>query len=32
MIVLPPIVARTWEEKSFQAGDRMKDLMRQAVN
>ena len=32
MIVLPPIVARTWEEKSLQAGDRIKDLMRQAVN
>lgn len=32
MIVLTPAVARTWEEKSLQAGDRMKDLMRQAVD
>ena len=32
MIILPPLVARSWEEKSLQAGARMKDLMRQAVD
>jgi hydroxyethylthiazole kinase-like uncharacterized protein yjeF len=32
MIVLPPLLARTWEEKSLQAGARLKDLMRQAVD
>jgi len=32
MIVLSPSLARTWEEKSLQAGARMKDLMRQAVD
>ena len=32
MIILPPLLARSWEEKSLQAGARMKDLMRQAVD
>jgi hydroxyethylthiazole kinase-like uncharacterized protein yjeF len=32
MIVLSPPLARTWEEKSLQAGARIKDLMRQAVD
>ena len=32
MIILPPLLARSWEEKSLQAGSRMKDLMRQAVD
>ena len=31
MIVLPPQLARSWEEKSLQGGARIKDLMRQAV-
>ena len=31
MIILPPDLARTWEEKSIQAGARIKDLMRQAI-
>jgi NAD(P)H-hydrate epimerase len=32
MIVLSPPLARTWEEKSLQAGARIKDLMRQSVD
>ena len=32
MIILSPLLARSWEEKSLQAGARMKDLMRQAVD
>ena len=32
MIVLSPPLARTWEEKSLQAGARIKDLIRQAVD
>ena len=32
MIVLTPAAARTWEEKSLQSGDRLKSLMRQAVD
>ena len=31
MIILPPDLARSWEEKSIQAGARIKDLMRQAI-
>lgn len=31
MTVLPPDQARMWEQKSIQAGARVKDLMRQAV-
>ncbi|NDI17432.1 MAG: bifunctional ADP-dependent NAD(P)H-hydrate dehydratase/NAD(P)H-hydrate epimerase, partial [Verrucomicrobia bacterium] len=31
MIILSPDLARTWEEKSIQAGARIKDLMRQAI-
>ena len=31
MIVLPPDLARTWEERGIQAGARIKDLMRQAI-
>jgi NAD(P)H-hydrate repair Nnr-like enzyme with NAD(P)H-hydrate epimerase domain len=31
MIILPPDLARTCEEKSIQAGARIKDLMRQAI-
>ena len=31
MIVLSPASARAWEEKSLRAGNRLKDLMRQAV-
>lgn len=32
MIILSPAQARTWEEKSLQAGQRLKDLMREAVD
>ena len=31
MIILPPDLARTWEERSIQAGARIKDLIRQAI-
>ncbi|NBR71547.1 MAG: NAD(P)H-hydrate dehydratase [Verrucomicrobia bacterium] len=32
MIVLSPPMARSWEKRSLEAGARMKDLMRQAVD